>query len=322
MQCLWLENNVIIIKDNIDIPKPLEGEALVRVRIAGICATDLELVNGYYSYTGILGHEFVGEIVQAADAPERIGERVVGEINTVCGSCETCLRGDGIHCERRTVLGIVNRDGAFADYLCLPLKNLHPVPVSVPDEAAVFTEPLAAALAIQEQVKISANDRVLIVGAGRLGQLIAQTLVLTGCDLQVVARYDKQREILAARKISWIDEKTQKIMRNFDVVIEATGSAGGLSLARHAVRPRGTIILKSTYKGSISIDLSAIVVDEISLVGSRCGAFAPALRLLEKNLVDPTMLIDKYFSLDDALQAFEFVARRGAFKVLLIPLRQ
>lgn len=317
MQALWLENNSIIIKNNIQMPEPLEGEALVRVSLAGICATDLELVNGYYPYTGILGHEFVGEIVQAADAPERIGERVVGEINTVCGTCEACLRGHTTHCERRTVLGIVNRDGAFADYLCLPLKNLHSVPVSVPDEAAVFTEPLAAALAIQEQVKIRATDRVLIVGAGRLGQLIAQTLVLTGCDLQVVARYEKQRKILAASQIAWIDEKA--VGRNFDLVIEATGSAGGLSLARQAVRPRGTIILKSTYKGNISLNLSAIVVDEISLVGSRCGPFAPALRLLEKKLIDPTLLIDKYFFLGEALQAFEFVARRGVFKVLLIP---
>ncbi len=317
MQGLWLENNSIIFRDNIQMPEPLEGEALVRVRLAGICATDLELVNGYYPYRGILGHEFVGEIVQADDAPERIGERVVGEINTVCGICDACLRGDATHCERRTVLGIMNRDGAFADYLCLPLKNLHPVPVSVPDEAAVFTEPLAAALAIQEQVPIRATDRVLIVGAGRLGQLIAQSLVLTACDLQVVARYDKQRKMLAAREISWVDEK--KIGRNFDVVIEATGSAGGFSLARQAVRPRGTIILKSTYKGSISMDLSAIVVDEIRLVGSRCGPFVPALRLLKKQLIDPTLLIDKYFSLSEALQAFEFVARREVFKVLLVP---
>jgi 2-desacetyl-2-hydroxyethyl bacteriochlorophyllide A dehydrogenase len=315
MQALCLENNRLILRNNIPIPEPLAGEALVRVHLSGICATDLELVRGYYPYTGILGHEFVGEIVQAADAPERVGERVVGEINAACGSCETCLRGQSTHCERRTVLGIVNRDGAFAEYLRLPLKNLIPVPASIPDEAAVFTEPLAAALEIQAQVTIRPTDQVLIVGAGRLGQLIAQTLVLTGCHLQVVARHHKQRQLLAARQIAWIDENAVQ-GRAFDIVIEATGSTGGFALARQAVRPRGTIVLKSTYKGDNSVNFSALVVDEITLVGSRCGAFAPALRLLEKQLVDPTLLIDDRFSLDKGLEAFERVVQPGILKVL------
>jgi 2-desacetyl-2-hydroxyethyl bacteriochlorophyllide A dehydrogenase len=315
MQALCLENNRLILRNNIPIPEPLAGEALVRVHLSGICATDLELVRGYYPYTGILGHEFVGEIVQAADAPERVGERVVGEINAACGSCETCLRGQSTHCERRTVLGIVNRDGAFAEYLRLPLKNLIPVPASIPDEAAVFTEPLAAALEIQAQVTIRPTDQVLIVGAGRLGQLIAQTLVLTGCHLQVVARHHKQRLLLAARQIAWIDENAVQ-GRAFDIVIEATGSTGGFALARQAVRPRGTIVLKSTYKGDNSVNFSALVVDEITLVGSRCGAFAPALRLLEKQLVDPTLLIDDRFSLDKGLEAFERVVQPGILKVL------
>ncbi|MCK5523312.1 MAG: alcohol dehydrogenase catalytic domain-containing protein [Thiomargarita sp.] len=316
MQALWLENNQLTYQNNLPKPKPLHGEALVRVRIAGICATDLELLKGYYTYKGILGHEFVGEIVEAADAPERIGERVVGEINTACGKCDICLRGQPTHCEQRTVLGIVNRNGAFAEYLCLPLKNLITVPPSIPDEAAVFTEPLAAALEIQEQVTIRPSTHVLIVGAGRLGQLIAQTLVLTGCDLEVVARYDKQRQLLATCQIKWIDEKTiQK--RTFDIVIEATGSIEGFTLARHAVRPRGTIILKSTFKGELPINLSALVVDEITLVGSRCGPFMPALRLLENKLIAPTLLIDERFPFDKALQAFERAVQSGTLKVLL-----
>jgi len=316
MQALCLENNQLIYRDNVPIPKPPDGEALVRVHLAGICATDLELVQGYYPYTGILGHEFVGEIVQTADAPERIGERVVGEINATCGVCEACLKRQPAHCEQRTVLGIVNRDGAFAEYLCLPVKNLIPVPASIPDEAAVFTEPLAAALEIQAQITIRPTDHILVVGAGRLGQLIAQTLVLTGCHMQVVARHDKQRQLLATRKIAWIDESAVP-QRHFDIVIEATGSAGGFTIARQAVRPRGTIVLKSTYKGDMSVNFSALVVDEITLVGSRCGPFAPALRLLENKLIDPILLIDARFPVDKALQAFERAAQQGILKVLL-----
>ncbi|RKZ44867.1 MAG: alcohol dehydrogenase [Gammaproteobacteria bacterium] len=319
MQALWLENNRLTYRDNVPKPKLLHeqaDEALVRVHLAGICATDLELVKGYYPYTGILGHEFVGEIVETAQAPERIGERVVGEINAACGICHTCLRGQATHCEQRTVLGIVNRDGAFAEYLRLPLKNLITVPASISDEAAVFTEPLAAALEIQEQVTIRPSDQVLIVGAGRLGQLMAQTLLLTGCHLQVVARYDKQRQLLSAYHISWVDENAVP-SRAFDIVIEATGSIGGLTLARQAVRPRGTIVLKSTFKGDISINFSTLIVDEITLVGSRCGPFAPALRLLEKKLINPILFIDERFPFDKVLSAFECVVLPGTLKVLL-----
>jgi threonine dehydrogenase-like Zn-dependent dehydrogenase len=316
MQALCLENNQLTYRDNIPKPSQRNDEALVRVRLAGICSTDLELIKGYYPYTGILGHEFVGEIVEATEAPERIGERVVGEINVACGACNSCLRGQITHCEQRTVLGIVNRDGAFAEYLRLPLTNLITVPASISDESAVFTEPLAAALEIQEQVTIRPTDSVLVVGAGRLGQLIAQTLVLTGCYLQVVARYDKQRQLLAARQIVWIDEEAVG-KQVFDIVIEATGSVGGFTLARHAVRPRGTIVLKSTFKGNLSVNFSALVVDEITLVGSRCGPFAPALRLLENRLIDPISLVDGRFPFEKALEAFERVRQPGTLKVLL-----
>ena len=316
MKAIWLENNALKYRDDIPTPEPSTGEGLVAVRLAGICGTDLELVKGYYPYTGIPGHEFVGEIVESPDQPERVGKRVVGEINVVCGTCEPCLRGQSTHCERRSVLGIINRHGAFAEYLCLPLINLVTVPENISDEMAVFVEPLAAALEIQEQIRIIPTDRVLVLGAGRLGQLVAQTLILCGCDLKVVARYDKQRELLSACHIPCINEKDVP-QRFFDIVVEATGSPGGFDLARNTVRPKGTIVLKSTYRGDQSVNLSSVVVDEITVVGSRCGPFAPALRLMKNRLVDPAPLIEALYSLDHGIQAFEKAAEPGSLKVLL-----
>ncbi len=324
MRALWLENNKIELRD---IPQPQKpNEALVKIHKAGICSTDLELVKGYYPYTGVLGHEFVGEIVSLTPNPSpsgrggqlRAGDRVVGEINAMCGECEQCLNGRPTHCENRTVLGIANRDGTFAEFTQLPIANLHRVPASVADGMAVFAEPLAAALEIQEQITIQPGDRVLLVGAGRLGQLIAQTLALTGCDLRVVARHKRQQNLLTARGIRIIDEAEVQKWR-WDVVVEATGSPTGFALARQAVRPRGTLVLKSTYKGEMSVDFSSIVVDEINLIGSRCGPFEPALRLMETNQVDPSVLIDAEYSLADAIKAFEHAAQPGVLKVLLNP---
>ena len=317
MQALWLEDNQLSYCSNLPLPTPSVEEALVKIRLAGICATDLELVKGYYPYTGILGHEFVGEIVQAPTAPTRIGQRVVGEINIACGQCERCLNGYAKHCQQRRILGIRNQSGAFAEYLCLPLKNLLPVPMSLPDEIAVFTEPLAAALAIQAQVHIAPTHQVLVIGAGRLGQLIAQTLRLTGCYLRVVARHESQRQLLTAQQINCLDELTVP-QQTFDIVIEATGSVNGFSLARQAIRPGGTVVLKSTYRGDMTINFSSLVVDEIRLVGSRCGPLAAALRLLEQQLIAPLPLIDSYFSLQEGLHAFERANQAGVFKVLLI----
>ncbi len=315
MQAVWLEDQKVSLRQ---VSRPQKSdEALIRIRKAGICSTDLELVKGYYPYTGILGHEFVGEVTDAPDA-SWIGQRVVGEINAVCGKCKACLNGRPTHCENRTVLGIVNRNGVFAEYTTLPLANLHRMPDSVSDEAAVFTEPLAAALEIQQQIQIKSGDRVLLIGAGRLGQLIAQTLALTGCDLQVIARHTLQKSLLAARGIRAVSEEEIQ-PHKWDVVVEATGSPGGFELARQAVRPRGTLILKSTYKGDISVNLSSIVVDEVTLIGSRCGPFAPALRLLENHEVDPTVLIAAQFRLGKALSAFEHAAQPGILKVLLEP---
>ena len=315
MNALWLENNKLDLRDVPQRRKP--DEALIRIRKAGICSTDLELVKGYYPYTGIIGHEFVGEVVEADD-PAWVGQRVVGEINASCGECEQCMNGRPTHCEHRTVLGIVNRDGTFAEYTSLPLANLHRVPPSVPDEMAVFTEPLAAALEIQDQVQVKPTDRVLLIGAGRLGQLIAQTLALTGCNLHVVARHGRQQELLKKRGIRIIAEEDVHPWR-WDVVVEATGSPGGFALARKAIRPRGTLVLKSTYKGDMTVNFSSIVVDEINLVGSRCGPFEPALRLMESKQVDPTVLIDSEFALMDALKAFEHAAGSGVLKVLIQP---
>lgn len=315
MQALCLQDKSLKFIDNFLQVEPEDDEALVAVRLAGICGTDLELVKGYYPYNGILGHEFVGEIIESPTAPERIGERVVGEINISCGICDSCAKGLITHCKQRSVLGILNRHGAFAEYLCLPLKNLIKVPNTVADEAAVFTEPLAAALAIQKQVEILATDKVLVIGAGRLGQLIAQTLALTGCDLEVVARYDKQRRLLATRNIISITET--EVQADYDIVVEATGSIEGLTLASQIVRPRGTIVLKSTYKAKASFNFSQIVVNEIKLIGSRCGDFEPALQLLEKKLVDPTSLIDNSYPLSRGIEAFDFARQSGILKVLL-----
>jgi len=316
MKSLWLENEKLSYRAN--LPKPAkEGEALIRVRLAGICGTDLEMVRGYYPFKGVPGHEFVGEVIEAADE-SWIGQRVAGEINVSCGVCEQCQGGRKSHCENRTVLGIVNRDGIFAEYVTLPTRNLHRVPDSVSDEKAVFTELLAAALEIPEEVHIRPTDRILLIGAGRFGQLIAQVLQLTGAYLRVVARHPQQQALLTARGIGIIAEDAVEAKR-WDVVVDATGSASGFSLARQAIRPRGTLVMKSTYKGEMQVNFSSIVVDEIQIVGSRCGPFAPALRLLESDAVNPLGMIAAEYPLEEGLAAFEKASERGTLKVLIRP---
>ncbi len=315
MKALWLEDLALSVRD-VPVPR-CEDEALVRVRLSGICGTDLELARGDHPFTGVIGHEFVGEVAEAPD-PAWVGERVVGDINASCGACEACEAGRPTHCEARTVLGIVERGGAHAEYLTLPVENLHRVPASVPDEAAVFTEPLAAAVEILEQVPIESSDRVLLVGAGRLGQLVAQTLATTGADLAVVARHQHQRALLAARDIPTIDADDVAPSR-YDIVVEATGSPSGFELARAAVRPRGTIVMKSTYRGELTLDLSSLVVDEITVVGSRCGPFDRALELLERGDVDPRPMITERYPLGRAVEAMETAARPDVMKVLLEP---
>jgi threonine dehydrogenase-like Zn-dependent dehydrogenase len=316
MQGLWLEDQKTRLRSDLPIPEIPAGEALIRMRLAGICATDLEMVRGYYPFTGVLGHEFVGEVMKSPDAPALEGQRVVGEINASCGKCRACKAGRPTHCEKRTVLGILNRNGVFAEFTTLPIENLHIVPDVVADEAAVFTEPLAAALEIQQQVHIRPTQRVLVIGAGRLGQLVAQTLNLTGCELQVVTRHASQQRLLAMHSIATCQEEAVPT-NALDVVVEATGSPQGFALARRAVRSRGTIVMKSTYKGEMQINFSSIVVDEITLVGSRCGPFQPALNLLESGKVEPRPLITARYPLEEAERAIQHAGQPGALKVLL-----
>ncbi len=315
MRGLWLEDQHPRLRDDLPLPVPGPGEALVRVRLAGICATDLELKLGYYPFSGVPGHEFVGEIVAAPDPPWRAGQRVVGEINLPCRDCAQCRAQRGNHCERRRVLGIHGHDGAFAEFLVLPLANLHPVPDAIPDEAAVFCEPLAAALRIQAQRPIHPGERVLLVGAGRLGQLIALSLAGGHGELQVVARHPRQRALLEANRIAWIGED-EVAEGAWDLVIEASGTLAGFDLARRALRAAGTLILKSTYTGRAEINLSRLVVDEITLIGSRCGPFGPALERLRQGL-DPRPLIDGRYPLDQAVEAFAQAARPGTLKILI-----
>ena len=314
MKAIWLENNQLEIRTDVPIPEAPSGEALVRVVRAGICNTDLELIRGYYPYTGILGHEFVGIVEQGSS--ELVGKRVVGEINAACGKCRFCLSAQPTHCENRSVLGIVNRNGAFAEYLTLPEQNLHLVPDSVTTDVASFTEPVAAALEIQQQVSIRPDDRVLVVGDGKLGQLVAQTLALTGCDLLVVGRHQQKLANLAARgiKTGLADAVTE---RGFDLSVECTGNQEGFAIARRALRPRGTLVLKSTYAGHLTFDASSLVVDEITLIGSRCGPFAAALEVLAAGKVDVEPLIQARYPLSEGLTAFTRAQERGVLKVLL-----
>jgi threonine dehydrogenase-like Zn-dependent dehydrogenase len=312
VRALWLEDRSLRAKDDAPRPVPPPGEALVRVTLAGVCNTDLEMVRGYYPFTGIPGHEFVGVV---DDGPrDWIGRRVVGEINASCGTCDTCRAGRRTHCPTRTVLGIKGRHGVFAEWLTLPVENLHAVPDHVADEVAVFTEPLAAALHIRDQVAVGPGDRVAVIGDGKLGQLVARTLALSGCALTVVGRHAAKLARLAARGIATAPALEP---RSADVVVECTGNPDGLALARAAVRPRGTIVLKSTYHGEAPVNLSAVVVDELTLVGSRCGPFAPALELLASGRVEVADLVDARFPLADGVAAFEKARAPGVLKVLI-----
>jgi alcohol dehydrogenase len=297
-------------------PDPRPGEALIRTRLAGICNTDLEIVRGYMGFRGVLGHEFVGEVVRADGAPGWVGQRVVGEINAYCGACDACRRGDETHCPQRTTLGIDRRDGTMADYFTLPVKLLHRVPPEIPDAWAVFAEPLAAACEITEQVAIRPGHRIVVLGDGKLGLLVAQVLQLTGCDLLAVGRHPDKLAILERRGVRTA-LAGKPIPPGADVVVEATGSPAGFAAARALVRPRGTLVLKSTFHGDVSLNLSMVVVDEVTLVGSRCGPFAPALRLLAQRLVDVEPLIQATRALDEGLTAFQQAAAPGALKVLL-----
>jgi threonine dehydrogenase-like Zn-dependent dehydrogenase len=302
---------------DIPVPNPLPGEALVKVAMAGICKTDVEIVKGYMDFQGVPGHEFVGTVERSSD-PQQVGLRVVGEINAGCGECSFCRRGLERHCRHRTVLGILGRDGAMAEYLTLPASNLVPVPPDLSDEKAVFTEPLAAALEILEQVKIQPDHRVAVIGDGKLGLLICMVLRLTGCDLVLVGKHPEKLKLFADMHGSTNPLDTFCATDDrFDVIVEASGHPSGWELAVSRVKPRGTIILKSTYHGSLDFNPAPLVIDEITVVGSRCGQFAPALRLMESSLVDPSPLISAIFPMDQAEEAFRASQQPGNFKILL-----
>lgn len=293
-------------------PEPTSEQSLLKIRRAGICNTDLELMAGYKEFSGILGHEFVAEVVGG----ELAGRRVVGEINVTDGTCEMCQRGIPSQCLNRNAIGIDDHPGAFADYLALVSRNLYPVPDDVSDDMAVFVEPLAAALQVTEGVHISPRDRVVLIGAGKLGLLVAQVLKLTGADLSVVARREKPAALLQKWGIRAVtaDELAR---RSAQVVVDCTGNAEGFAQALELVQPRGTIVLKSTYVGTPAANLTRVAVDEIRVVGSRCGPFDAALRLLSHGLIDTESMIDGRYSIDAALVAFDHAAKPGALKVLL-----
>ena len=317
MLALQVHNRSVAVQE---IDRPVrDDEALVRVTLSGICNTDLEIARGYAGFNGTIGHEFVGVVEESPDST-LVGERVVGEINAGCGNCDLCRAGDSRHCPGRTVLGIVGRDGAHAEYLKLPLRNLVPVPARIADEHAVFAEPLAAACGIIERVAISPDSRVAVIGDGKLGLLCAQALALTGAPLLLIGKHPAKLRIAERRGIEAASpKKAEKRKREFDVVVEASGSPAGFALALNLLRPRGTLVLKSTFHDTTEIDAARLVVDEISVVGSRCGRFGPALDLLKKGAIELDSLISEEYPLSKGVLAMERAGKKGVLKVLLRP---
>jgi threonine dehydrogenase-like Zn-dependent dehydrogenase len=306
-----------------EIAKPERGdEALVRVHLSGICNTDLEIARGYAGFKGTIGHEFVG-VVEESPGDKLLGQRVVGEINAGCGTCELCTAGDPRHCRNRTVLGIVGRDGAHAEFLRLPLGNLLPVPDMVVDEHAVFAEPLAAACGIMERVAIKPGHRVAVIGDGKLGLLCAQAIALSGASVLLFGKHAEKLRIAERRGIETAAPKAvANRKREFDVVVEASGSPSGFVGALELLQPRGTLVLKSTFQGPGNfdeIDQARLVVDEITVLGSRCGRLQPALDLLKKGAIDIDSLISEEYSLARGVHAMERAGKKGVLKVFLRP---
>ena len=302
-----------------DIPEPRgNGEALVRVRLSGLCNTDLEIARGYAGFQGTLGHEFVGVVEDAGGGPIARGQRVVGEINAGCGECASCKAGGPRHCATRTVLGIVGRDGAHADLLRLPARNLLRVPDGVRDEDAVFTEPLAAACGVLERCPMDATTRVAVIGDGKLGLLCAMVLDARGLEPLLVGKHESKLAIARGRGIETATaEQVASRSRAFDVVVEASGASSGFALTLDLLRPQGSLVLKSTFHGATPVDAARIVVDEISVIGSRCGRFAPALELLERAAVDVASLVSEVLPLGRGVAAMQRAAEPGVMKVLL-----
>lgn len=316
MKAAYFDGTTISIQNNYPEPKP--GEILVKVRLAGICGTDLEMIQGYASYTGVLGHEFVGQVVKSENK-DLIGKRVVGEINAGCGKCQMCTTGLERHCPERTVLGIYKRDGAFAQYLSLPEKNLHVIPDSISDEQAVFVEPLAAAFEIEEQLKIDANSNIAILGDGRLAQLITRVLRINHKNITCFGRHQNKLELLSKLGVRTKIGIMPEDEHTFDVIVEATGSESGFVDTIRLAKPRGVVILKSTIASKNKLDLTAAIVNEITFVGSRCGPFRPAIQALATGMVSVDDLIDSVYPLDKLDEALDAARDSKRLKILLRP---
>ena len=315
------------------LPHLREGWALIRVRLAGICNTDVEILRGYHNFQGIAGHEFVGDVVAVhrdSRTKDRkwLGKRVAGEINISCRAygykpeCEYCRRGLKTHCARRRVLGIVGHDGAFAEFLTLPIENLHIIPPGVTDRQAAFVEPLAAACQILDQIAILQFPSAVVLGDGKLAQLIAMVLQTAGCEVKLLGKHQEKLDLATRMGIQtgkvFGDERDLKhASRKWRLVIEATGSPTGLRLAEEIVEPRGTLVLKSTFHGAAPVETWPMVVKEITVIGSRCGPFKKAISLLASGKVDPTSLVSRVFSLHEAPRAVAYAQKRGVMKVLL-----
>lgn len=313
MKALVFDGNLHL-RHDVSRPARAAGEALIKVCMAGICQTDLEIIRGYMAFHGIPGHEFVG-VVEESDNPSLMGKRVVGEINCVCGSCENCSAGLHRHCSRRTVMGIAGRDGAFAEYLVLPEKNIYPVPAAVSNEEAVFIEPLAACFRILEQVAIEKKHTVLVLGDGRLGLLCSQVLKTAQCQVTLLGRHWEKLSLVDGLgiKTGLIDETAGEL---FDVAVDCTGSPDGIGFALQATKPRGIIVVKTTTAARRGLDLNSVVINEIRLLGSRCGPFPPAIQALEKKEIQVAPLISHVFAFDDALAGFQAATQKGCLKIL------
>ena len=316
MKATFFDGKQMIFDNN--YPDPEFNETLVQVNLAGICGTDLEILNGYMKYTGILGHEFVGTVVKSKNS-DLIGKRVVGEINAGCTKCDFCIRGMERHCPSRTVLGILKRDGAFAEFLSLPEKNLHVIPDSISDEQAVFVEPLAAAFEINEQISLKPEWNVAVVGDGRLAQLIIQVIKLTCSNITCFGKHQNKLEglIQSGIKIKIGIESTDEQL--FDLVVEATGSNSGFTDTMKLVKPRGTVVLKSTITSRENLDLTSTIINEITLIGSRCGLFKPAIDALATGVISVNSMIDCTFSLDEFNDAIIHAKKPDTLKVFLKP---
>ena len=313
-------NNKLELKQDFKKPTPKENEALIKVKLVGICNTDYEITKGYMGYNGILGHEFVG-VVEEINGKDKslLGKRVVGEINLGCKNCDWCAKGLERHCPNRQTLGIFNKDGCFADYVTLPLSNLLEVNEKINDETAVFVEPLAAALEILEQLHIKPYEKVCVLGDGKLGLITALALNASNVDVTLIGKHQNKLDIAKEQNVKTVllENLKQEDNKSFDVVVEATGRVSGFETSLNLVKPRGVLVLKSTIATGKELNLAPIVIDEITVLGSRCGQFAPALRLMEKNVIDFSKLISAKLSFDDAILGFEKNKEKNTIKILL-----